>query len=95
MLCHCCNNERCVNPDHLYPGDQASNMADRDAAGRISRWDRRYNFVQTPEIEEKVKSMRATGMKITEICSQLDISRTTYYRLAARGIVPIKVGNYR
>lgn len=89
MICHTveCSNERCVNPDHLYPGDQISNMADRDAAGRTSRWDKRYNFVQTPELEAKVRSMREAGSKIEEICMALSIGRTTYYRLAARGVV--------
>lgn len=93
MLCHlriCTLKERCVSPVHLYPGDQHSNMADRDAEGRTSRWDKRYNFVQTPELEEKVRSMRAAGTKIEEICAQLEIGRSTYYRMAKRGIVPIR-----
>jgi hypothetical protein len=35
-LCHTCHNRACVNPDHLYPGTRADNMADMVAAGR---WD--------------------------------------------------------
>lgn len=89
MLCHIreCNNEQCVNPDHLYPGDQHSNMADRDATGRTSRWSHRYNFVQTSALEEKVRTMRQSGLPIEAICKELDIGRTTYYRLRARGVV--------
>jgi hypothetical protein len=89
MLCHKreCSNERCVNPDHLYPGDQASNMADRDAVDRTSRWSHRYNFVQTPEMEAKVREMRQVGTSIEEICRALDIGRSTYYRMFNRGIV--------
>lgn len=35
--------------------------------------------------------MRAAGTKISDICSQLNIGRTTYYRLAARGIIDEKI----
>jgi len=36
-LCHKCDNDRCVNPAHLYVGTAKTNMADAIARGRISR----------------------------------------------------------
>lgn len=47
FACHSCNNERCVNPNHIYPGTQKQNMADRLKAGRYLRgdnhpWSRNY-----------------------------------------------------
>lgn len=34
MVCHHCDNPRCVRPDHLYVGDDQSNMKDRTVRKR-------------------------------------------------------------
>ena len=35
MICHVCDNPPCVNPDHLFLGDELSNIQDSSRKGRM------------------------------------------------------------
>lgn len=57
---HRCDNPACINPDHLFLGTNADNMADRDAKGRGARG-QRYKFTKlTPEDVLAIRAAEGT-----------------------------------
>jgi hypothetical protein len=58
LVCHKCDNTKCVNPAHLFLGTNKDNAQDSIKKGRAHRefGEQRYNAVLT---DDKVKEIRA------------------------------------
>jgi hypothetical protein len=78
VLRHSCDTPRCVNPEHLTPGTQADNMADRATRGRNPRGmthGRRRKL--TEEHVGAIRSLFAIGsLTVGQLAARYGVSET-------------------
>jgi len=85
FVCHRCDNPSCVNPDHLFVGTTADNLADAARKGRTSRGEHRPAARLT---EEKARALYACvqgGMTYQAAADRFGVAMITAYKLC-RGI---------
>jgi len=78
VICHRCDNPRCVRPDHLFAGTVRDNMSDCRDKGRLGE-KRRLGPANgatrvTPEVAKLIKEARARGVSRPELSKQYRIS---------------------
>lgn len=84
-MCHKCDNPQCVNPDHLFLGDQQSNMDDKMGKGRhgygISQGANHGNAKVT---EDDVRTIRASSDSLTVLAKRYGIAKSTMAAIRKR-----------
>jgi len=74
IVCHRCDNRKCVNPKHLFLGTNADNVADRDAKGRQARGER---VTESKLTADEVRAIRsASGISQRALAKQYGVSPT-------------------
>lgn len=81
LVCHKCDNRKCVNPDHLFLGTYRDNTIDAIWKGRMSPPQAKIgvesNFAKFSDAEIRVaKSLRDSGMSCREVGDRLGMSRS-------------------
>ena len=71
-VCHRCNVKACVNPDHLYLGTNAQNMADATRDGLRPRGERNG---KTKFTEEDVRAIRNSPLGCVRLARQYNVTK--------------------
>lgn len=81
-VCHRCDNRACVNPQHLFLGTHADNMADMAKKGRASR--HKGNAKLTWADVAEIRAARARGETYRAIGNRLGVTRHAVARVVCR-----------
>ncbi len=74
MVCHTCDNRRCVNPEHLFLGTHQDNMDDMVKKGRA-----RAGIYLAKEVLYQVTAAKGT-MTQREACARFNVGKGTIWR---------------
>lgn len=72
---HKCNHAACVNPEHLYLGNDADNMRDCMRAGNLGP------AKLTPIAVLTIRGLHGRGLKKKEVAEMFSVSRQTVQRI--------------
>jgi hypothetical protein len=81
LICHTCDNPRCVTPWHWFVGDDWDNQNDAARKGRKERGrDRASNVLH----EWEVREIRDSDLTLTEAAKLFDVSISTIRKIRRR-----------
>jgi hypothetical protein len=85
VVCHSCDNPKCVNPDHLWLGTQIQNTQDRDQKGRhrispsLGESNGSSRFTN-----EQIEFIRTSSLSGRELSRQFNVSDNAIYNIRLR-----------
>lgn len=86
VVCHKCDVPGCINPDHLFLGTHADNMADRDRKGR------RVNVVGERHGKAKITDADVEAIRSSPLSSLAIAPR---FGISDRHVRAIRTGKFR
>ncbi len=86
MALHRCNNPTCVNPNHIYEGDNADNMRDRvDSGNHPVGVNTSGNKLINPEVL-RIRSLLAKGVPVSVLAPIFGVTERLIYMIGRREI---------
>jgi hypothetical protein len=87
MVCHRCDNRKCVRPDHLFLGTHADNMADMAAKRRAASGERQHLAKLTWEDVRIIRTLYAEKkLNQRELAEQYGVDQTLISHVVLRKI---------
>ena len=83
-VCHHCDNQRCVNPDHLWLGTNKDNIEDCVSKDRHTRGERSKQAKLTDEIVIQLRKRHKSGASYLSLARQYGVSPNTIRRAVIR-----------
>jgi hypothetical protein len=77
LICHTCDNRKCVNPKHLFVGTYRDNIHDCREKGRIARGELQGLSKLTEKKVVNIRKLREKGLTWGEIGEMVGVDRTT------------------
>ncbi len=85
LICHTCDNPRCVNPKHLYEGTYKTNNRDAVRRGRHKNNPHRGSeHFRSKLTEHDVRSIRINSKSSSVIARDYGIDRSAIYKIRKR-----------
>lgn len=67
IICHKCDNPKCVNPKHLFKGTHADNVKDKCSKNRQAKGENNGRYIDGRTLKKEPKDQtRAHGRKLTK-----------------------------
>lgn len=74
MVCHCCDNPRCVRSDHFFLGTCKDNISDCVSKGRNNFGSRNGMSKLSTEQVADIHRLKSEGVKLVEIASRFGVN---------------------
>lgn len=83
FVCHGCDNPRCLNPDHLFLGTHADNMADKVHKGRSPKGEDHPMVILD---EDQAAEILFSGERGVDLAEKMGVSTSTVSAIRHRRI---------
>ena len=77
LVCHTCNNRRCVNPAHLYLGSPQTNSDDKGTDGTVCVGEKSGRFNKSVKTEDVLYMYDELGLSQDKIAEKVGLSQSS------------------